>query len=159
MRKFQSPLLLVSLICVYITFLSSIPQARANPLPSFDPKVVMPNPFVFFIAEFSGLIVGTSILVLGAGEEWEKTIKIVILAMGVSYVLAYFIWDTIFKSGFNLDSSSSVLQQVLVILIPEILGTVIGAVLIRKGLEVNWKWASFSMSALMLASLLIGQIL
>jgi len=158
MRTYASVWVSVSIISLFFAICLTITQVRANPAPVFKPKVVMPNPFVFVIAEISGLIVGSIILIFGAGQTSQRVVETLILAMGVSYLLAYIIWSVIFASNIVFDSST-IPQEILVVLIPEILGTAIGTLLIKKILQVRWMWALISMTALMITSLFIAQIL
>lgn len=158
MRTYSSVLLSLSTMSLFFAIWVSIPQVRANPAPVFEPKVVMPDPFVFFVAEICGLIVGASILIFGAEQTVERVVKTLILTMGLSYLLAYVIWSMIFDSGI-IFNSSMVSQEILIVLIPEVLGTAIGTLLIKKALEVRWTWALFSMSALMITSLFVAQLL
>jgi len=160
MRKFI--LFLISTIFVGIAIGSSIPEVRANPSPRFDPAVrgmIVFDPFVFIVAEICGLVAGISVLTLGAKEEGGSATRIIIFAIIISYLPAYLIWQTISISRVLSNPSNFVLQAVVITLIPEVLGTALGTVFIRKTLEVKWKWALLSMGALMLSSFLVGQLL
>jgi len=157
MRNFRSILLLISAICIGIAICSSIPQARANPPPHFDPEYV-DNGFDFIIAQIIGFIVGTSVLVFGAREEGGRVVRTIIFTMIISYLPSYLIWTTTFNSGL-LSGITPVWQAVVVTLIPEVLGTALGTVFIKKTLDLKWKMALFGMGALMLSSLIAGQLL
>lgn len=153
---------LILTICIGIAISLSISRARANTPPRFDPEIegmIAFDPFVFIVAEICGLVAGVSVLILGAKEDGGTAARIIIFTIIISYLPAYLIWQAISTSRVLSSSSNLVLHAVVITLIPEVLGTVLGTIFIRRTLEVRWKWALLSMGALMLSSFLVGQLL
>lgn len=149
--------LLILAICLGIATFSSVPQVKANPVPDFDSDIYS-NGFEFIIAQVIGFIVGSSFLVFGAKEEGGRVARIIIFSMIISYVPAFLIWLSAFKSGV-LPTLTPVGQALIVTFIPEILGTTLGTIFIKKATEIKWKMALLTMAVLMIASFTAGQLL
>jgi hypothetical protein len=149
-KKHWLALFSVAVICVWFISLSIL-EVEANPAPHPGPG---PGAFAiaFIVAEIFGFIVGTSILYFATREDGQKVILAVILAMTASYAAASILWQTVSSSGLLSGSYPSVLQDVVFILIPEILGTALGTVLIRKILDTRWALAFLAMGTLMVTS-------
>jgi len=150
---------LVSTILIYFLIVAFPHQARANPVPRPDPHPESLEPLVFIVSEACGFIIGVSILIFGAKEEdGRRVARTIMLVIIISYVPAYIIWQTIYNSGI-LPRSSFLFRTVVFILTPEILGTVLGTVFLKKVLAVKWTWAFLTMGALMLSSFLVGELI
>jgi len=134
----------------------------ANPIP-WDPldSFLHLEPVQYFsivTAEFCALVVGTAILTHAQQLTWRKPALTMLVALTVSYLLGVVIWITAFQSGilpFNTTNPASLAVFVL----PEIIGILIGTVIIEKLQKIEWKAALITMTAAMVTSLVISVLL
>jgi len=81
-----------------------------------------------------------------------------LIALTASYTLAITLWILAFQTGILTPNYSNP-QTTAILLLPEIIGTLLGTVIIQKLQKTNWKTAITTMTAAMLTSLLISILL
>jgi len=153
------------LLQAIITFLLTccfIGVVFGNPIP-WDPveSFLHLDPIQYFsiiVSEFCGLVVGIAILVHLHQAQWQKATLTMLIALTASYTLAITLWILAFQTGILTPNYSNP-QTTAILLLPEIIGTLLGTVIIQKLQKTNWKTAITTMTAAMLTSLLISILL
>ena len=153
----RSPFILFSFF-VLCSFMS---VAYANPIP-FDPwtswlRLDLIVYVSIIIAEFCGLIVGTAILTHYKKARWQKASIIILIALLVSYALGIILWSSSYQAGIITYDFTPL--GVIMLWLPEFVGTAIGSIIIKRLQKTTWKMAIITMSAAMIASLLISLLL
>lgn len=110
------------------------------------------------IAEFCGVVVGTVILKRMHKARWQEAAIVMLIASAASYLLGILIWIAAFQISiqvYDFDYTSGL----VILLIPEVVGTILGTVIIQRLLRTNWKTALVAMTAAMFTSLAVGAVL
>jgi len=114
-------------------------------------------------AEFCGLLVGTVVLVKNCQKQWRKAMITMLIALITSYAIGIAIWATGYLAGILVFSPvnpffNAALYPLspIILLLPEFVGTLIGAIIIRAHQKVEWKTSFATMTSAMLASFLVG---
>jgi len=142
--------------CLLVGVVSSNPIPW-NPLDSF----LHLEPIQYFsivTAEFCALVVGTAILTHKQQATWWKASLTMLVALTVSYLLGIVIWVASFQSGllaFSFPNPTSL----AFLLMPEIIGILLGILIIGKLGKTKWTTALIAMTAAMTTSLMIGLFL
>lgn len=165
-------LLLTALM--FFTACSLVAIGFSNPMPTRPHWELRIGPYVsIIIAELCALFWGTLVLAHNTQlRRWDAA-KAVFIALAVSYVLGVMIWTAGFLEGilvanpryfypanpFLLVNPSLPLLGLAILLLPEFLGTAIGATIIRIRLKVRWKRALASMAFAMLISIVVNMLI
>jgi len=149
------------LLFAAITFLSIwrlVGVALANPIPS-DPFLSL-GPLQYFqivVAEFCALVVGTALLVYKNEARWQKAGATLATALIISYVLGILVWTLGYQMGvLGYYAGDLGFLGLTILVLPEFIGTVVGAVIIHAIQRVQWKTALIVMVVAMLTSVAIG---
>ena len=134
----------------------------ANPIP-WDPldSFLHLEPEQYFsivTAEFCALVVGTAILTHTQQLAWRKPAVTMLIALVASYLLGVVIWMSAFQSGI-IPLSPSNPASLAVFVLPEIIGILIGTVIIEKLQKIEWKVALVTMTVAMVTSLVISVVM
>jgi len=148
-------------LLVLLSVCSIVGIVFANPIP-WDPWGYLWNLdtmqyFSITVAEFCGLVVGTFILIHNRRTRWQKAAVTMLMASISSFVLGIVIWTLGYRTGIlvhNLMNPSPL--GTLILSLPEVLGVVVGTIIIHVCEKVEWKMAIVAMTAAMLTSFLIG---
>jgi len=145
-------------VAVLLLICSSLSVALANPVP-WNPYNSFLNlePLEYvsiIVAEFCGIVVGMRILIHSGGIRWRKAAVVMLFASLASYFLGIAFWTLSYRSGILDDRAVMV-----VVLLPELFGTVIGSAVIHMIAKVRWKISTIAMAAAMFTSFLIGLLL
>jgi len=144
--------------CGFVSFVS------ANPLPMDSLWEGKPIQYVsIVVAELCGLLAGTGILTYDREVRWQKAATTVLIALVISYAIGVTIWTLGRAVGILIynpinpffNFSPHPLGPV-VLLLPEFIGIIIGAILIHAKQKTSWKTALITMTAAMLTSFLVG---
>lgn len=146
-----------------LSFCSLVDVVFGNPIP-WDPS---PENFVqcftIVVAEFCGLVVGTAVFTYNRQIEWRKPVMTILIALIISYAVGIIIWGMGYLAGVLVFSPvnpffivPSYYLSPVILLLPEFIGTVLGAIIIRANQKVKWKTAFTTMTATMLTSFLVG---
>ena len=133
----------------------------ANPIP-WDPlgSFFGLDPLQYFqivVAEFCALVVGTTMLVHGNEVRWQRAAALLGAALVVSYVLGILVWTLGYRMGvFTYYPSDPRFLGLMVLVLPEFIGTVVGTVIIHVVHKVQWIRALIVMTSAMLTSLVLG---
>jgi len=156
--------LLRRLLLATIGFLSAcglVGIVFANPIPG-DPlgSFFGLDPLQYFqivVAEFCALVVGTTILIYGNEMKWQRAGALLGVALIVSYVLGILVWTLGYRMGVLVyyPSDPSFLG-LMVLVLPEFIGTAVGTVIIHVVRRVRWMKALIVMTGAMLTSLALG---
>lgn len=126
------------------------------------------------ISELCGLFCGAIVLVQNTPlrARWREVTWAVLVALVTSYGIGVVIWSLGFLRGilvsnpvsssanpFPLLNPSLSLLGLTVLLLPEFIGTVVGTMIIRKRLKIQWSRALASMTVAMLVSVLINLLI
>jgi len=160
LKHFVLAMLTVSAVLCFVdvVFANPIPM---EPLGSSGPMQYL----AIIVAEACGLLAGTAILIKGSQTYWRKTAVIMASALIVSYTIGMIVWASGYIMGILIYNPNSPFFSfsdplgIVFLLLPEFIGTVIGAVLIHLNLKVSWKMAFFAMAVAMLASFLVGLLI
>jgi len=156
--------LLRRLLLATIGFLSAcglVGIVFANPIP-WDPlgSFFGLDPLQYFqivVAEFCALVVGTTILIHGNEMRWQRAGALLGVALIVSYVLGILVWTLGYRMGVLVYyPSDPSFVGLMVLVVPEFIGTVVGTVMIRVVQKVQWIKALIVMTGAMLTSLVLG---
>lgn len=159
--------MLKRLLLATIVFLSTcnlIGVAFANPIP-WDPWNSFLNlgPMQYFLiitAEFCSLVVGTAILVYNDEIRCQKAAITMLIALITSYALGISVWTLGYRTGILVNNVANPSPLgTIVLLLPEFIGTIVGAIIIHATQKVKWKTALIAMTAAMLVSFLVGILL
>jgi len=139
----------------------------ANPLPMDSLWEGEPIQYLSVVfSEFSGLLVGASVLSYKAESKWRRAAFNVLIAIVVSYAIGVVIWSWAHATGLLLYSPFNPFLNYsphplgwVVLMLPEFIGTAIGTVLIRVSEKSSWKTSFFTMAAAMVTSFLVGILL
>jgi len=159
--------LLKRLLFVAIVFLcvcNLIGVAFANPIP-WDPwnsflNLELIQYFSIITAEFCSLVVGTAILVYNNETRWQKAALPMLVALITSYAFGISVWTLGYRTGilvYNVANPSPL--GTIILLLPEFIGTIVGAIIIHATQKVEWKTALIAMTAAMLVSFIVGILL
>ncbi len=145
-----------------LSFFALVGIAYCNPIP-WNPLDSFLNldPIQYFsivTAEFCALVVGTAILTHRQQASWWKAALIMLVAIALSYMLGIIIWIASFHSGFFTLSFPNP-TSLAFLLMPEIIGILLGIVIIGKLAKTTWTTALTAMTAAMTTSLTIGVLL
>ena len=149
-------------ILAFLFFYSFVGIVFANPIP-WDPmdSFLHLEPLQYFsivVAEFCALVVGTAVLSYNHQTLRKKAALTMLIALTVSYLLGLAVWIIAFQSGIFLFNISN-LVSLTVLLLPEIIGILIGTAIIKKLYETTWKISLITMATAMVTSLAIGILL
>jgi hypothetical protein len=167
-------ILAFSIVCCLVAFGLSNP----SPDPGWYPRWVPPweldiGPITsIIISELCGLLLGTVVLVHHTQLRSKDATVAVFIALTVSYVIGLVIWTVGFLEGilianpvsnpvnpFPLFNPTQHLLGLTVLLLPEFLGTLLGAIIIRVRLRVGWRRALASMAIAMLTAFLVNIVI
>jgi len=150
----------------FLSICSFVNAVLANPIPwDYDPwdSLRNGNPAEYFsiiTAEFCGLVVGTAILTYNRQTQWQKATVTVLIALITSYIIGITIWTLGYRTGILVyNPVNPHPSSLIILLLPEFIGTIIGSIIIRTGQKVEWKTALITMTAAMLTSFLVGILL
>jgi len=154
-------------LLVVLAFLSICSLASAafgNPIPWDLPWEGKPiQYFGIVVAEFCGLLAGTAVLTHNRQTRWRKAAIIILVALITSYAIGIGIWALGYIAGILVFSPVNPLFNTslyplgpVILLLPEFVGTIIGAIIIRANQKVEWKTALVTMTAVMLTSFLVS---
>jgi len=135
--------------------------AFANPIP-WDPlgSFFGLDPLQYFqivMAEFCALVIGTAMLVHWGEAKWQRAAALLGVALVVSYVLGILVWTLGYRMGvLTYSPSSASLDGLMILVMPEFIGTVVGTVMIRVVQKMLWVRALIVMTSTMLTSLVLG---
>jgi Na+-transporting NADH:ubiquinone oxidoreductase subunit NqrD len=145
-------------VAMLLLICSSVDVAFANPVPWSPYNSFLnlePLEYVsIIVAEFCGIVVGMRILIHSEGTRWRKAAVVMLIASLASYFLGIAVWTLSYRSGI-LDYRA----VMVVMLLPELFGTVVGSVVIHMIAKVGWKISTIAMAAAMFTSFLIGLLL
>lgn len=149
-------------ILAFLSFCALVGIAFGNPIP-WSPldSFLHLDPIQYFsivTAEFCALVVGTAILTHTQQATWWKAALTMLVAITVSYLLGIVIWIASFQSGL-LTLSFPNPTSLAFLLMPEIIGILLGIVIIGKLAKTTWTTALTTMTAAMTTSLTIGILL
>lgn len=152
----------------FLCLCSFVGRVFANPIP-INPEPIPGTPIeyvIIFAAELFGLIVGVGVLTHNRQTRWQKAAVTMTVALVTSYVVGITIWASGYLAGVSLynplvlpSNGSPNLLGLIIILLPEFIGTIIGGIIIRAKQKVDWKTALGTMALAMLTSLLAGSLL
>jgi len=151
--------------CTLLLAFSFVDVAFANPIP-LEP-IGSPLQYVLIVfAEVCGLFVGTAVLIQSGQADWRRSASIMSVSLIVSYAIGIAIWSFGYIAGIFVYNSinplfnySSHPLSIVVLLLPEFVGTIIGTILIHLNLKIEWKKALGAMAAAMFTSFLIGLLI
>lgn len=152
---------------MFLSVCSLVSVVSANPLPFDSLWAGKPIQYASIIlAEFCGLVAGTSILTYNRKTRWQKAAITVLIALVTSYGIGLAIWTLGYALGILIydpinpffNFSPHPLGPV-VLLLPELIGTAIGTILIHANQKVSWRIALLTMMATMLTSFLVGIVI
>lgn len=153
-------------VLAFLSICSFVNAVLANPIPwEFDPweSLSNRNPAEYFsiiTAEFCGLVVGTAILTYNRQTQWQKATITVLIALITSYIIGITVWTLGYRTGILIyNPMNSHPSSLIVLLLPEFIGAIIGTIIIRANQKVEWKIALITMTTAMLTSFLIGILL
>lgn len=143
-------------------------HAFANPVP-INPEPIPGTPIeyaIIFVAELFGLIVGVGVLTHNRQTKWQKAVVTMTIALVTSYVSGIAIWVAGYAADVSLynplvlpPNGSPNLLGLIIILLPEFVGTSIGGIIIHAKQRMGWRTALGTMGLAMLTSLLAGSLL
>jgi len=149
-------------IVTFLLFCCFIDFAFGNPIP-WDPweyfwNLELIQYFSIIISQFCGLVVGTAILKSKHQDRWLKGALTMLIALMASYILGIVTWTLAYRAGIlTYDYSNPI--TILVLLLPEVIGTILGAVIIHIIRKTHWKTALIAMVAAMVTSFLVNLLL
>jgi hypothetical protein len=146
-----------------LSFCSLVNVVFGNPIP-WDPWQGNPiQCFTIVVAEFCGLIARTAVFARYRKARWRKAMLTILVALVVSYVVGIAIWVLGYLAGIIVFSPVNPLFNAslypfgtMILLLPEFVGTIIGAIIIRANQKVEWKMALITMTVAMSTSFLVG---
>lgn len=137
----------------------------ADPIP-MEPQGSMIQYTSIVLAEICGLFSGMAVLTHRGQTDWRKDALILSISLIASYAVGIVIWAfgyalgiLVYNSLNPFSNASSHPLSVVVLLLPEFVGTVMGAILIRLNLRIEWKMAFAAMAVAMLTSFLVGLLI
>ncbi|MDH7594734.1 MAG: hypothetical protein QHH20_01190 [Candidatus Bathyarchaeota archaeon] len=144
-----------------------VSRVFANPIP-IGPPPISGTPmeyFIIFIAEAFGLL-GVGMLTRNNQTRWEKAAITMAVALVASYVVGITIWTSGYMAGISLYNPLVIpprgtpnLAGLVIVLLPEFIGTIIGGIIIHAKQRTYWSTAFGTMALAMLTSLLAGSML
>lgn len=109
------------------------------------------------IAEFCGVVAGTFALTHSAKIRWLEAAVVVLLASLASYFLGVALWTWSYNSGILFHEGLRTLS-VIAFFLPELIGTVIGSIIIHTLARVEWRASIIAMATAMVVSFTVGFI-
>jgi hypothetical protein len=155
---------LLLVVLAFLTIFSFAGVAFADPIPWEPPLEGKPIQSVLIVAaEFCGLLAGTAMLCNNGQIRWQKATMTMAIALIISYAIGITIWSLGYMSGFVIHNTvnpffnaSSHPLGTVILLLPELFGTIVGTIIIRLKLGVEWKTALITMASAMIVSFLVG---
>jgi hypothetical protein len=162
-RLFQLMVLFFLPVCV------SVESVEADIRPGPVPPPTNPLYYlIIFAAEFLGFLAGIQVLSRLCRTRWQKGATTVMIALVTSYIIGITVWTSGQMAGIpvynplvistNLENKPQ-LPGLIVTLLPEFLGTIIGGFIVRTKQDVKWATAILTMVALMLTSWILGSLM
>jgi len=155
-------------VLVFLFVCGLVSHVFANPIP-INPPPISETPmeyFIIFTAEAFGLLVGVGMLTHNHQTRWQKAAMTMAVALIASYVGGITIWTSGYVAGVSLYNPLVLLPQgtpnllgLIIVLLPEFVGTIIGGIIIHAKQRTYWKTAFGTMALAMLTSLLAGSVL
>ena len=158
--------LLLTVLAFFLAW-SFVGVVSGNPIPWEPPwEGSLIQYFSIIAAEFCGLLAGVAVLVRNPQIRWQKATITVSTALIISYAYGLIIWTLGYSAGFFMYNSISPFfifftspLGLIVLLLPEFIGTASGTVVIQRLQKINWKTAFKAMTAAMLTSFLLGWLI
>lgn len=148
----------------FLAFMSFVGVAFADPLPWDTLWEGKPIQYLSIIAaELCGIFAGTIILIDKGQVQWHKATIIVSIASVISYAIGIVIWTIGHEAGIVIYNPINPFFNAMtyplgpiILLLPEFIGTFLGAIIIRLNQKVSWKLALLTMAVAMFISFLVG---